>query len=71
MGRGRPNLQNKTCHKYDRKKNDIVGFLNPFFLHKQSNIAWMNRKTNKKNPERGNLGSNPKTTVCKARLKTN
>lgn len=44
--------------------------MNPFFLHKQSNIAWMNRKTNK-NPERGNLGSNPKTTVCKARLKTN
>ena len=29
----------------------------------------MNRKTNKKNLERGNLGSNPKTTVCKERLK--
>ena len=34
--------KNKTCHKYDRKKNDIVGFMNLFFLHKLSNIAWMN-----------------------------
>ena len=43
-GGGRDEIsKNKICGKYDIKKNDIVGFMNPFFLHKQSNIAWMNK----------------------------
>ena len=50
-------------------RNDLVGFMNSFFSHEQGNLARMNKKTKKKNPQRDNLGSNPKITVCKARLK--